>query len=281
MNTFTAAVTAPPVLPDVEARWEWLRHAAREAHHASADLLVLPELYFPGYEQILPEPSPAYLQGIANASEPVPGPTTEALEDLARQHNLWIAVGLAERTPQALFNSLVIVSPEGVEAVGRKTHLFGAEPAYFEPGSQLTCWDSPWGRAGLLICHDKEFPEAGRTLAAAGARWFLIVSAWPGAHPGIDASPADTELFASYDRVRAAENGVWVVSANYQGGQYNQHPYVGGSGVYNSAGAKVSRVATHFALAEIDLEFQPPPMAALDWTRERRPTLYRGTDQGV
>lgn len=274
MTPFTVAVATPTALPGQNARWDWLRHAATEAQHHGADLLVLPELYFPGYEEVRPDPSPMDRQRLWDLSEPLPGPTTTQLQALADQSNLRIAIGVAERGPLTVFNTLVIVSRQGVEATARKTHLFGAEPAYFEPGRQLGRWDSPWGRAGLLICHDKEFPEVGRTLAEGGARWFLIISAWPGAEAGAIPSPDDTDIFTSYDRVRAAENGVWVVSANYHGGQYQGHPYVGGSGVYNSAGARISTAYPHLAVGRVDLSFQPTPMAALDWVRERRPGLY-------
>lgn len=190
-----------PVLGDVEANRRAIRRAL--AHpDAEGALIVLPELATSGYLFTSRE-------ALRRVAEPVPGPTTALLQEIARARGSHIVVGLPEldRRTGKLYNSVVLVGPEGVLAHYRKAHLFNEEKLLFERG------DTPFPlcaiggvRVGLLICFDHYFPEAARTLALRGAQ---IVC-----HPSNLVLPGRGQLTS---RVRALENRVFWVLANRWG----------------------------------------------------------------
>lgn len=102
----------------------------------------------------------------------------------------------------------------------RKVHLPGREADYFTPGDGFAAFDTPAGRLGMLICYDKVFPEAARSLALDGAEAIACLSAWPATRT-VDASALTSDVWVSrfdmYDTVRAMETQVLWVSANQCG----------------------------------------------------------------
>ena len=93
-----------------------------------ADLIVLPELFAPGYQFISQEE-------VSRLAEPVPGgPTTKRLADLAKRLRITIVAGLPERACAHRFNSAVVVGPQGFIGCYRKTHLFFEETLFFHAG---------------------------------------------------------------------------------------------------------------------------------------------------
>jgi len=164
-----------------------------------ADLWVLPELFATGYQFRSREEA-------MKLSEPIPeGPTTRWLIGLGKRWNCHLVAGLAEKDRSGrIYNTAVLVGPRGLVSRYRKAHLFYKEKLWFTPG------DTPFSvvrigevRVGMMICFDHLFPEAARTLALAGAD--VIV------HPANFVIP---EYGLLTMRVRAIENGVFVVTAN-------------------------------------------------------------------
>ena len=79
-----------------------------------------------------------------------------------------------------VYNSAALVSPDGVLAVYRKAHLWDAEKLVFTPGdAPPPVVDLPFGRVGLMICYDLEFPEWVRLAALAGADLIAAPVNWP------------------------------------------------------------------------------------------------------
>jgi len=89
--------------------------------------------------------------------------------------------GFGERAPDGrLHNSSVLVDGGGVRAVYRKLHLWGEEPRWFSPGEDpAPIVDTVYGRIGLAVCYDIEFPELTRGLALAGAELIALPANWP------------------------------------------------------------------------------------------------------
>ena len=133
--------------------------------HAEADLIVLPELAVSGY---LFDSRPE----LSDCAEEIPGgPTCRMLADLCRRRNLAVVVGLAERAGNRLYNSALLVKPDGETGLYRKAHLFLDEPDLFAPGDlPFPVFDYRGVRLGLLVCFDHFFPEAARSLALKGAQ---------------------------------------------------------------------------------------------------------------
>lgn len=184
-----------PRVGESEANRERVRTAVLAA--PEADLLVLPELANSGYHFESQGQS-------AQLAEPVDGPFVALLRELARARNLTLVSGLAERDGSTLYNSAVLVRPDGSIELYRKLHLFLNEKDHFAPGNLgLPVFQVGAARIGLLICFDWQFPEAWRTLALRGAD---IVC-----HPSNLVLPG---LAQRAIPVHALLNRVYVVTAN-------------------------------------------------------------------
>ncbi len=147
-----------PVPHDLETNLRTIASLARR--HAGVDLLVLPELALTG------QVDPVAARRLA---EPVPGPLTEWLQQIAATHNLHLVASLIERDDRALFSTAALVGPERVIGRYRKVHLTESDRAWATPGSELPTFDIPLGRIGILLGYDALFPEAARCLAIDGA----------------------------------------------------------------------------------------------------------------
>ncbi|MCA9755421.1 MAG: carbon-nitrogen hydrolase [Candidatus Eisenbacteria bacterium] len=188
-------VQMEPRVGESEANRERVRTAVLAA--PEADLLVLPELANSGYHFESQGQS-------AQLAEPVDGPFVALLRELARARNLTLVSGLAERDGSTLYNSAVLVRPDGSIELYRKLHLFLNEKDHFAPGNLgLPVFQVGAARIGLLICFDWQFPEAWRTLALRGAD---IVC-----HPSNLVLPG---LAQRAIPVHALLNRVYVVTAN-------------------------------------------------------------------
>jgi predicted amidohydrolase len=182
------------------------RDAARAlVLEADADLIVLPELFTSGYFFRSTEDA-------KKAAEPIPdGPTTQALIDWAEQTGATLVAGLPERDGRALYNSAVVVDPDGYRGTYRKVHLYYEETLHFASGDRglpvfdVTTRDEESYRLGVMVCFDWYYPEAARTLVLQGAD---II-----AHPSNLVRPDCPRAMP----IRALENHVFTVTANRHG----------------------------------------------------------------
>ena len=113
-------------------------------------------------------------------AEPIPGPTTERLTELAARHNMLIQAGMAERAMDGniVYNSAVLIGPQGVIGVFRKLHNQFEWPV-FSPGDHLSVFETRLGKIGMFICYDLAFPEIIRAFALQGATIAALTTAWP------------------------------------------------------------------------------------------------------
>ncbi len=163
-----------------------------QAGSAGADLVLLPE------GMTLVGTSSVYL----DVAEPVPGPTTEFLGRYARRYHMYIVAGLVEQAGETAYNTAVLIGRDGaVLGVYRKVSLPREEiEGGLTPGDEYPVFDLDFGKVGILICWDIQFPEGARRLAAKGAE-VILLPIWG----GID------ELYPA----RAIENQVYLVSSSY------------------------------------------------------------------
>jgi predicted amidohydrolase len=192
----------------------------------------------------------------AEVSESIPGPTTERLGSLARKLGSYVVAGIYEREGSIVYNTAVLVARDG-KLVGkyRKTHLPREEwEAGITPGNEYPVFDTDFGRVGLIVCWDVQFPEPARAMARQGAE-ILLLPIWGG-----------NETLA---KARAIENHVFLVSSSYDMKTF----IVGPTGdVLAEATAEKP-----FAMAELKLDekiFQPwlGDMKNRTW-KERRPDI--------
>jgi predicted amidohydrolase len=160
-----ATIQFAPLLGNVEATIERLARLLAQA--AGAHLVVLPELCNSGYNFQSKEQA-------WSTSEALDGPFVRFLASTCHTHSFYVVSGLNERDGDSLYNSAVLVGPEGYVGRYRKLHLFMNEKDFFQPGDEgLPLFDILAGterwRVGLLVCFDWLFPEAWRALAFRGA----------------------------------------------------------------------------------------------------------------
>ncbi|MEZ5196159.1 MAG: nitrilase-related carbon-nitrogen hydrolase [Bacteroidales bacterium] len=133
-----------------------------EAMHAN--LLVIPELANSGYNFESKE------QALQLAVTDNKSNYLNLLQEKASQHNMFIVSGFLEREDDKLFNSSILVGPNGILGKYRKIHLFWNEFDFFERGNLgLPVFDLGFCKIGMLICFDWIFPEVWRILAIKGA----------------------------------------------------------------------------------------------------------------
>src|SRR6266508_3709161 len=212
-----------------------------EAAGAGAELLVLPECALPGYMFDSAEEAMPF-------AEEVPGPSTHSLADACRRLGAHVVCGLLERDGDLLRNSAVLVGPDGLVGVYRKTHLpFLGVDRFTTPGDELPVFDTPLGRIGLEICYDLRFPEVTRTLALRGAE----IVAHPTNFPM--AAKVQTELITL---ARAAENRIYLLTAN-RVGKERWGEFCGWSQIVDPFGKRLAEAGeTEEALLVADIEVE-------------------------
>ena len=170
---------------------------------ASARLVVFPECAVSGYCFDSREEAWPY-------AETIPGRSTERLLEAARERGIHLVFGMLERAGDELYNSCVLLGPEGIVGVYRKIHLpfLGVDRFVNRGREPFRVYDIGSMRVGLHICYDGSFPESVRTLTLLGADLIVLPTNWP---PGSD-------TFAEYlPNARALENHVYYMAVNRVG----------------------------------------------------------------
>ncbi|WP_242908093.1 carbon-nitrogen family hydrolase [Actinomadura terrae] len=187
--------------------WRRERVGRMVADARGADLVLLPELWTPGYFAF---------DRYAELAEPLDGDTVTAGRQWARDLGCFLHLGsVLERTPEGrLHNTAVLIDPSGaVVHTYRKIHVFGyrsREAELLAPGDTVGTAPSPLGALGATTCYDLRFPEIWRALVDAGAETVAVPAAWPARRR------AHWRLFTS---ARAVEQQLLVLACNAVGAQ--------------------------------------------------------------
>lgn len=232
-----------------------LAAAERLIQQAAADraqLIVLPELF-----NCL-----GRFESIVAAAEPIPGPTTHALSQLASRCNITLVAGsIAERAtePDRAFNTSVIISSSGdLVAKYRKIHLFDVaidqgprttESDWILPGQEISLLSSEYGVLGQSICYDLRFAELYRELASRGADVIVVPAAFT--------KKTGEAHWRTLLRARAIENQAYVIAPNQCGDNAAGIDTYGHSLIVDAWGeviAEASGDGEAILLAEIDLQ---------------------------
>jgi len=239
-----------------------------EAGAAGVDLAALPEVW----------PCQGSAPKVKAAAEPVPGPRTERLAEVARRHGMWVHGGsVLERDGDRVFNTSVLFDREGaLVARYRKIHLFDADPPGGQPsresslyaaGEEVVTAETEFGRAGLSICYDVRFPELYRQMAVRGAVLLFVPAAFR--------HETGRDHWDVLLRARAIEDQAFVIAAAQwgtwgpPGREVRNH---GNSMVVDPWGRVLARApdGVGLTLAELDLEEVGRVRDALPALRHRR-----------
>lgn len=170
-------------------------------------------------------------------AEPIPGPTTDELGELARRHELVIVASVFEKRAAGLYHNTAVVLDSDGRIAGRyrKMHIPDDpgyhEKFYFTPGDLgFTPIDTRVGRLGVMVCWDQWYPEAARLMALAGAELLLYPTAigWDPADSA-DEQQRQLDAWTTIQRAHAVANGVPVLVANRTG--FEAAPRDAGAGI--------------------------------------------------
>ena len=243
-----------------------------QAAGAGVQLAVLPELCNTGYVFETREEA-------LGLSEEVPdGPTCEAWMAAARTHSMFIVAGITEREGGKLYNSAVLIGPEGHMGTYRKNHLWGAENTIFEPGNLgVPVFDIGVGRVACAICYDIWFPEIFRLAALQGADMLCVATNWV----PMPAQPGNLPMMANILAMGGAHsNSIFVAAADRIGVERGQ-PFLGNSVIVSHTGWPLAGPASldreEMLIADIDLADARRNRNLTDFNerlRDRRTDMY-------
>ena len=276
---------------NLEKAIAWIREAARRG----ANVVCLPELFRSRYFCQTED------HGFFDLAEPIPGPSTKALADVARDTKVVVIGSLFERRAAGLYhNTAVVIDADGTE-VGcyRKMHIpddpLFYEKFYFTPGDLgFRAHDTRVGKIGTLVCWDQWYPEGARLTALAGADVLFYPTAI-GWHPSEKAEfgAAQASAWQTMQRAHAIANGVYVAAVNRVGFEETAsaagptHPgdpskgieFWGGSFICDPFGvvlAEASRTDEEVLVVTCDRRHQESVRRHWPFLRDRRIDAYQG-----
>ena len=280
-----AAVSMNSLLGQREQTLVTINNYCHEASASGVELILFPELVMHGH----------CTPNTWEIAESVPdGPGVERLCQMAREHRLFISFGMSEKERDIVFNTQVLVGPDGYIGKQRKVHLSRDETFFYKGGKELPVLDIGKCRVGTVICYDNQFPELARILALRGAEVILMPHAaregmWHDRESETRARKKVFEYFKSY-AMRARENATYCVYADqagkagivdiYPADHFNQPNHPGGAIIFDPNGEIIKHTQLDHIKDEmliVDLEAQRliDARSHPNFTiRNRRPELF-------
>jgi N-carbamoylputrescine amidase len=269
---------------DAEANLQVIGRRVADAAAQGAKLVLLQELhngaYFCQHESV----------DEFDLAEPVPGPSTERLGRLAKQHGVVIVGSLFERRAAGLYHNTAVVLEADGRLLGkyRKMHIPDDpgfyEKFYFTPGDLgFEPIDTSVGRLGVLVCWDQWYPEAARLMALAGAELLLYPTAIGWDPDDVqDEKDRQRNAWILSHRGHAVANGLPVLSCNRVG---HEPSPLGASGIrfWGSSHAlgpqgeflaEANTDAPELLFADVDLQRSEHVRRIWPFLRDRRIDAY-------
>ncbi len=244
-----------------------------------ADLICFGELFLaPFFPNRLEEDFDRYFLQL-------PDPRISPIFEAAKARGLAMIFPFGEKTQSSYYNAALVLDAEG-RTVGtyRKTHIPAYFPTelqggtgsfekfYFKPGDDLPVFDVCGARIGIQICNDRLYPEPSRVLAQRGAEVLFM----PICYSTYGDAEHRQSLWDLPLRMRAFENGAYVVAVNRVGDEGPRH-HIGRSMVVSPRGAILAEAGdteTELLVYTIDIDEVPVARKKFPWWRDRRPDLY-------
>ncbi len=214
-----------------------------------------------------------------HAAEPVPGPTVEKLQPIARKYGMAMVVPVYERAMAGVYYNTAAVLDHDGSYLGkyRKTHIPHTagfwEKFFFKPGNlgYPVFKLSSGATIGIYICYDRHFPEGARLLGLHGAE---IV--W---NPSATVAGLSQYLWKLEQPAHAVANGYFVAASNRVGTEapWNIGKFYGTSYFVDPRGkilAEASEDKDELVVADLDLDQVEETRATWQFYRDRRPDLY-------
>ena len=226
-------------------------------------------------------------------AESIPGPSTERLGNMARQHGMVIVASLFEKRASGLYHNTAVVFEKDGNMAGRyrKMHI-PDDPGYYEkyyftPGDLgFEPIDTTVGRLGVLVCWDQWYPEAARLMALKGAQLLLYPTAI-GWDPDDDneEQQRQRDAWITIQRSHAVANNIPVLSCNRIGFEADPSGHTAGSQFWGSSFvcgpqgeiiAQCDSEQAQLLIADIDLDKTETTRRIWPYLRDRRIDAYEG-----
>jgi N-carbamoylputrescine amidase len=293
-SPFTVGIVQDHADPDPPSNLARAERLVRDAATRGAQIICLKELfnslYFCKSQQC----------DRFDLAESIPGPTTDAMQRLARELAVVLIVPLFERQAAGVYrNSAAVIDADGtLLGVYRKMHipddpLFN-EKYYFTPGdghmdfhgerpgeaNGFRVWKTRYATLGVLICWDQWYPEAARITSLLGAQILFYPTAI-GWHPSEKAEYGEAQRSAweTIQRSHAIANGVFVASTNrvgHEGPKEGGIEFFGNSFIADPYGKVLHRAgaAEEIVVLECDLALVDTARVHWPFLRDRRIDAY-------
>ncbi len=244
-----------------------------EAGKQCVQILCLQEIFNGPY--FCPAQSPEWY----GAAEPVPGPTTEVMQGLARKHGMVIVVPLYEREMAGVYyNTAAVIDADGTYlGKYRKNHIPQVNPGFFEkyyfkPGNLgYPVFKTRYATIGVYICYDRHFPEGARLLGINGAEIVF--------NPSATVAGLSQHLWKLEQPAHAVANGYFVGAINRVGTEapWNIGKFYGNSYFCDPRGQMLavgSEDHDELVVADLNLDMIEEVRRTWQFYRDRRPDSY-------
>ena len=235
---------------NVDANLKKACNLIQDASKAGAEFVCLPEMFSTG---IVPDK-------MQDLSEPIPGPTTDELAQIAKSNCVYVVAGIAEQDLGKLYNASVLISPDGeLLRKYRKMFLYLGEREILTPGDESCVCDVSFGRIALTICYDYVFPEYIRHLVLQGAELLVHSTAWLTTDE-CERWNYNRGAYRAMGMTRALENGVYFISANHWDSYDVSGDLrgIGQSSIISPWGEVLNEVQEGEGIAIADVDFELP-----------------------
>jgi len=219
LERFRVGLIQMSATPDPDKNLGHAIERVRQAAAQGAHVICLPELFQTQYFCQREDTS------LFDLAEPIPGPTSNRLSQLAGELHVVLIASLFEKRAAGVYHNTAAVYDTNGALVGlyRKMHIpddpLYYEKFYFTPGDLgFRTFDTAAGRLGTLVCWDQWYPEGARLTALQGAQVLFYPTAI-GWHPAEKAEfgPAQHDAWRTIQRAHAIANGVYVAVVNRTG----------------------------------------------------------------
>ena len=241
-----------------------------EAAKQGAEIICFPELCVHGYQR----------ENVHRVAETVPGDSSRAVSDMAREAGLTVLAGMAEESGlEKPYNTHIVARPDGTVQKYRKTHLGKSEKPYFTPAAKFPVFFTESASFAIEICWELHFPEISAILSLQGAE---IIFA-PHASPTIVGDRRS--IWLKYLAARAYDNSVFIASCNLVGQGSEKQSFCGGALVIDPKGNVVGEAFNdreELLIAHLDAKLintirrqESESMRNSFFLEARRPELYK------
>ena len=284
-NTISLGLVQQICTDDIEQNMQNSIDGIIQLAKKGADVVVLPELhrtlYFCQTENI----------ENFNLAETIPGPSTDKLSAIAKQHSVVIVASLFEHRAKGIYhNTAVVIESNGdIAGIYRKMHIPDDpgfyEKFYFTPGDLgFRPIKTSVGNIGVLVCWDQWYPEAARLSALAGADFLVIPTAigWD-TNDSIEEQQRQRDAWITIQRAHAIANGLPIVSCNRTGhekdpsGQTTGINFWGSSFIAGPQGELLAQCSTdtnNTAAVKLNLDHNERVRQIWPYFRDRRIDAY-------